>query len=108
MIDFEMLKEYCIEHLNGGNGIIKSKMYMDSAIKIMVTTIDVGCSIGLHEHKTSSEIIYVLSGKAQCTLNGNIEIVESGQCHYCPQGSAHSIENIGSQPLIVFDIVPNL
>lgn len=34
------------------------------------------CSIGEHEHKTSSEIIYVISGEAKCILDGKEEIVK--------------------------------
>ena len=31
---------------------------------------------------------------------------KKGECHYCPKGSTHSIENIGEEDLIIFDVVP--
>ena len=92
MINFDELKEYCISQMNGGIGETKAKMFNDGKIKIMLSTLEVGCSIGEHEHKTSCEVIYVLSG----------------ECHYCPKGSKHSIVNNGKAVLVMFDVVPEL
>lgn len=72
----------------------------------MLSTLKKGVPIGTHTHSASSEIAYVLSGKARCVLDGIEEIVLPGQCHYCPQGSTHSIENASGEPLVLFDVVP--
>lgn len=72
----------------------------------MLSTLEKGASIGQHTHRTGSEIAYVLSGKARCILDGKEEVVLPGQCHYCPQGSTHSIENASDEPLVLLDIVP--
>lgn len=106
MIDFNEIKEVCISKMNGGNGVTKAKMFMDGNIKIMLSSLEVGCSIGVHEHKTSCEVVYVLSGVAKCTVDGKAEIVRAGECHYCPKGSAHSIENNADTALLMFDVVP--
>ena len=45
---------------------------MDNNIKITKSVLEKGWSIGEHTHKTSSEIIYIISGTAKCTLNGYI------------------------------------
>lgn len=108
MINFDELKEYCISQMNGGKGITKAKMFNDGKIKIMLSTLEVGCSIGVHEHKTSCEVVFMLSGEALCTLNGKEEVVKSGECHYCPVGSVHSIENCGKTVLVMFDVVPEI
>ena len=76
MINFDELKEFCISQMNGGVGETKAKMFNDGKIKIMLSTLEAGCSIGEHEHKTSCEVIYVLSGEALCTVNGNKEIIK--------------------------------
>ena len=106
MINFEKIKEVGIPNLNNGKGTTKANMFMDSNIKIMKSTLEKGCSIGIHTHNTSCEVVYILSGIAKCTLDGKEEIVKKGECHYCPKGSTHSIENIGEEDLIVFDVVP--
>lgn len=106
MIKFDDVKEVSIEGLNGGKGITKANMFMDENIKIMRSTLGVGCSIGKHKHETSSEVMYVISGVAKCTLNDTIEIINAGECHYCPKGFYHSIENFGDEDLIMIDIVP--
>ena len=106
MINFDEIKEVGINSLNGGNGVTKANMYMDNNIKIMNSVLEKGCCMGEHTHTTSSEIIYIISGTAKCTLNGKEEIVHKGECHYCPKGSTHSIANDGEEDLIMFDVVP--
>ncbi len=106
MINFDEIEEVAIPNLNGGEGITKANMFMDKNIKIMKSTIEKGSSIGEHIHKTSSEIVYVISGEAKCILDGKEEIVREGECHYCPKGSTHSIINNKDENLIVFDVVP--
>lgn len=108
MIRFGEMNEVCVPEMNGGKGITKARMYADQNIKIMLSTLEPGCSIGVHEHKTSSEIVYVLAGEAHCTLNGKEETVRAGECHYCPKGSTHSLENRGTTPLLLFDAVPEI
>ena len=106
MINFDELKEICISNMNGGNGETKAKMFADKNIKIMISTLESGCSIGVHEHKTSCEVLYVLSGEALCTVDEKQELIKSGECHYCPKGSSHSISNAGTSELVLFDVVP--
>lgn len=106
MIDFDNLKEFATKNLNGGEGIVKAKMFADKQIKIMISILDAGSSIGEHKHTTSCEVVYILSGMAECITNGTSELLIAGQCHYCPQGSSHAIINKGNEPLVLFDIVP--
>lgn len=106
MINFDEIKEMGINELNGGSGITKANMFMDTNIKIMKSVLEKGCSIGEHTHKTSSEIIYIISGTAKCTLDGKEELVHKGECHYCPKGSTHSIANATNEDLVMFDVVP--
>lgn len=103
MINFDEIEEVAIPNLNGGEGITKANMFMDKNNEINNRK---GSSIGEHIHKTSSEIVYVISGEAKCILDGKEEIVREGECHYCPKGSTHSIINNKDENLIVFDVVP--
>lgn len=105
LIDFSNVKEITIPHLNGGEGSVSAKMIMDSQGKIMISRLSVGASIGLHEHNTSNEINYVLSGKGKAICDGQDEMLTVGTCQYCPKGSTHSIINTGTEELVLFTLV---
>ena len=97
-----------IPHLNGGEGTVFARMYMDKAGKIMVSRLPKGASIGLHTHTTSSEVNYVLSGFGAATCGGAEEALAPGDCHCCPKGSSHSIANTGEEDLVLFTVVPEM
>ena len=61
---------------------------------------------GLHTHEGSSEIVYVLSGTGKALYGGGEERLAPGDCHYCPEGHAHSLINDGTQTLKFFAVVP--
>ena len=66
-----------------------------------------GCSIGLHTHNTSSEIIYVLSGKGKVVNLDVTERVGPGDCHYCKKGESHTFINDGDEDVEFFAVVCN-
>ena len=49
--------------MNNGTGTMIAKMYMDEQGKVIPCSIQADDSIGMHEHETSDDINYVLSGK---------------------------------------------
>lgn len=106
LINFEDIKEVSIPNLNNGKGTITAKMFMEPTNKIMISSLPSGASIGMHEHPTSSEINYVISGNGKAICDDTEEILNVGVCHYCPKGSSHSIVNTGTEDLILFTVVP--
>lgn len=105
LINFDNMKEVTIPHLNGGDGAVSAKMFMDTHNKVMISRITVGSSIGLHQHTTSSEINYVLSGKGRAVCDETEEELLVESCQYCPKGSFHSIINTGTEDLVLFTVV---
>lgn len=99
---FENIKGAAIFHLNGGDGAVTAKMFMNSACKIMISRLPAGASIGIYKHTGSSEINFVL--KAVC--EGAEEVLTAGVCQYCPRGVSHSIINTGTKDLILFTAAP--
>lgn len=99
---FENIKEAAIFHLNGGDGDVSAKIFLDSACKIMISRLPAGASIGMYKHTGSSEINCVL--KAVC--EGAKEVLTAGVCQYCPRGVSHSIINAGTKDLILFTAAP--
>ena len=106
-IPFSQLEEAVVPHFKGGEGAFRTRAQSDGLCKILRGTLDPGCSIGLHTHEDSSEIIYIRSGTGRALYDGETEALAPGDCHYCPKGHAHSLINSGDQPLVFFAVVPN-
>lgn len=106
MINFSNIKATLMPNFKGGDGITAAQMFVDDKNKIMRITLEPGCSIGMHCHEDSCEIIYVLEGVGTAVLDGNEEKVEAGECHYCPKGHEHCFINNGKRDLVFFAVVP--
>ena len=106
LISFDQMEETVIPKMRGGEGAVAARMYVDADNKIMRGRLEPGCSIGLHTHDTSSEIIYLLSGRGKVLCDGEYEPLAAGGCHYCPRGHAHSLINDSDGALTFFAVVP--
>lgn len=107
LIDFNAMEEQVIPHFLGGEGTFRPRMRVDENGKIMRAVLEPGSTIGLHTHETSSEIIYILSGKGKVLYDGDYIPLKAGDCHYCPKGHAHSLMNDSGENLEFFAVVPN-
>ena len=108
LIEFDKIEPQIIPHMRGGEKEVQARMYTDPQNKIMRGRLIPGASIGMHTHETSSEIIYILSGKGKILYDGGCEPLEPGSCHYCPKGRAHSLMNDspeGGEDLRFFAVV---
>lgn len=106
IIDFSQIEEKAMPEFKGGKKELIARMHTDENGKIMYGKLKKGASIGLHTHDTSSEIIYILSGKADFIYDDGTESVLAGGCHYCPKGHTHSMMNNCDEELIFFAVVP--
>lgn len=106
MIRFEEIEKKVLTNFYGGNGNIEARIFADDLNKIMKSVFLPGSSSGMHLHETSSEIIYVLSGRGKAIIEGKEEVLEPGVCHYCKKGQSHSVINDGDENLVMFCIVP--
>ena len=89
----------------GGNG----RLYLDALLlksdmpeklrTFSVATLEVGASVGYHEHLGESESYYILSGTGEYNDDGVICSVHEGDVTYTPGGHGHGIKNIGEKPL---------
>ena len=61
-VEFGVIEETAILGFKGGEGVTHARMFADGRNRIMRGRLEPGCSIGLHTHEESSEIVYVLSG----------------------------------------------
>lgn len=106
IIDFNQMELCAIPNFKGGEGVAKMRMTFDGRNKVMIGTLEPGCTIGCHRHDTSSEVIYILSGDGRCLYDGGEELLRQGMAHYCPQGHSHSLMNASeTEPLNYFAVV---
>lgn len=107
MISFTEIEPKELVHFQGGEGSFFAKMTDDGLNRILHGRLEPGCSIGLHRHETSSEIIFILSGRGRAVIDGREELLAPGDCHYCKKGSAHTLFCFGEdEPLCFYAVVP--
>ena len=106
IINFDGIEETILPHFNGGEKEFKSKMLVDKNNKILYGKLEPGASIGMHNHDTSSEIIYFLQGTGKMLFDVGEDAVQAGLCHYSPKGYAHCLINDSEADLIFFAVVP--
>lgn len=108
LIDFDEIPERVFTAMNGGEGNVSAKMFMNSSGKVIVSRLEPGSSIGPHVHTTSNDINFVISGEGRAMCDGVEEVLKPGVCHYCPKGSTHMIENTGHEDLVLYTVVQEL
>ena len=57
MIDFNKVEEQIIPHFRDGEGELALRAVGDDSVRIMKGKLAPGCTIGMHCHDTSAEII---------------------------------------------------
>lgn len=91
--------EVIIEHLLDET-LISDKMVMYAKVILQP-----GCSLGYHKHEGNSETVHVLQGTGTYSDNGTVMTVKAGDTMFCPDGESHSIENTGSEELVLLGLV---
>lgn len=94
-----------MENFKGGEKHLLAHMFTDETNRIFKGTLIPGASIGFHRHETDCEVIYIIEGRGSVILENGSEQVETGQCHYCPKGCAHSLVNDSDSNLVFFAVV---
>jgi len=105
-IDIKNMEEVPFEHFKGGEGRLLGKMYFDGTNRILFARLEPGCSIGLHEHDTSCEAIFVTAGCGTEIYDGVKEEVKVGDVCYCPKGHSHTLINTGDEILEFHAFIP--
>lgn len=105
LVDFTQMDTVTIPGMNGGTGQMTSAIVMQDWGKVIWCAIHPGGSIGAHEHPTSVDINYVISGTGTATCDRAVEELHPGACHICPQGSSHTIVNTGDDDLVLLAVV---
>ena len=106
MIDFKNIAPANAEHFKGGEGTAVIRKFEDKSNKIMLFSLSVGASVGVHSHEGNSEIVYIISGHGHFLYDDGTEYFASGSIHYCPMGHSHAMFNDGDEDVVYLAIVP--
>ena len=106
-LNFDEFEKKAIPNFKGGEGVAQAKMHVDDMGKIVLLTLPVGVTVGIHTHEDSAEIIRFLSGTGIMIDDGAELPITPGMCHYCPKGHSHGIINNGTEPLTMWAVIPN-
>lgn len=93
ILDFNNIEEQIFPNFKGGDKSYAARMFFDGQMRIMKGILIPGASIGLHTHKTNSEVIFITNGKATLCYDGETSTLAEGMCHYCAKGHSHSLKN---------------
>lgn len=97
IINFDEKEEQVIKGFKGGKGEFRSRRFDDGEVKVMRNILPPGSQIGLHTHTADSEVMYILKGTITFHCDGNTEIANAGDVHYCPRGHEHYAENLTNE-----------
>jgi mannose-6-phosphate isomerase-like protein (cupin superfamily) len=64
-----------------------------------LTTLEPGCSIGLHQHTGEAETYYIVRGHGTVNDNGREVVLGPGDVIFTKDGESHSILNSGTTTL---------
>jgi len=107
----EEMKIQVNEKMRGGNGITKmTHLFTQDELKghcriCARIELQPGCSIGYHQHIDEEEIYYILQGKGTVNDNGELKEVTAGDAVLTGDGAGHSIENTGTDPLVLMAVI---
>ncbi|MGI6686732.1 MAG: cupin domain-containing protein [Bacillota bacterium] len=88
-------------HLKGGQGcvelhhILTKQEMLGSGRLFAISILPPGSTIGYHQHSGEFEVYYILKGKGQLILNGNVIELNPGDMTCCGDGDSHGLENVG-------------
>ena len=98
-------------NMRGGTGTVKLEHWFKPeafGAKVRLCTrmtLEPGASIGAHAHETEDEIYLVLAGTGRIFENGEWAPIRTGDAILTGKGGSHSVENTGSEPLVIAAVI---
>lgn len=97
-----------MEQCMGGEGTVMMERLLDAPEEMLGKgrayvrhTLAPGVSIGSHTHEKEMETMVVLEGKARHLINGEEQILNSGDLIAAMPGDTHQIACLGEETLVV-------
>jgi quercetin dioxygenase-like cupin family protein len=89
----------------GGQGevtlVLDKSVVATDAFSQQHLTLQPGAAVPSHQHTGSAELIYVVSGKTEATVEGATRALGPSEALWIPAGAQHAAKVVGKEPLVV-------
>jgi mannose-6-phosphate isomerase-like protein (cupin superfamily) len=75
----------------------------NTALCVLVQTLDPGVAIPVHHHEKAEQVLFVLSGHGKVSLAGREVDVGPGTTVHVPKGIAHGVANTSEEPMSLLE-----
>ena len=97
------------EYMRGGKEYVRQKTLSqalpENARIFSTLTLIPGASIGYHVHENETELFYFVEGCGRVQDDDQFFDVSAGDCMATFSGHGHSVENTGSQDLVIVAVI---
>jgi len=99
------------EHLHwGGPAAGKVTIMIDpvnsgpTGFCVLTQSLDPGSVVPVHHHEKAEQVLFIISGRGQVSLEDHQVEAGPGVTVHVPKGVAHGIANTGDEPLYILEI----
>lgn len=93
-----------IKRLTKENTYFRKVLYTGRSSQLVVMNIAVGEDIGEEVHPDTDQILFIVDGEGEATLNGEVKKVEEDDVIFVPAGTTHNLKNTNDEGLKLFTI----
>ncbi len=105
-ISGDEVKHVTVEKCHEGEGILHCKEYLGDYDRkspglkfIHDDVMEVGASVGEHEHTNDEELYFFIEGTGTMIMDGKSQPVKAGDCVITGDSHTHGLVNTGDRPL---------
>jgi quercetin dioxygenase-like cupin family protein len=82
-------------------GFLEKQTAIGKNANINLAQMEPGAHFGAHYHSVKDEIDFVIQGKANMTIDGEVRPIKSGDLIYIPPGTVHGFDALETENLLV-------
>lgn len=93
-----------IKKLTKKNTNFRNVLHTGTHCQIVAMNIPVGGDIGEETHLGTDQIIFVVEGQCEATINSEVRRIDEHDVAFVPAGAVHNFKNTGSEALKIFTV----
>jgi mannose-6-phosphate isomerase-like protein (cupin superfamily) len=93
-----------IKKLTKENNNFRKVIYTGDWSQLVLMSIPVGEDIGEETHPNTDQMLFLVDGKAEATIDGKTSEFERKEVVFVPAGTKHNIINTGDEPLKLYTV----
>lgn len=93
-----------IKEITKNNTNFREVLYTGKASQLVVMSLKVGEEIGEEVHESIDQLIFIVEGDAEATVNNERFGIEEHDVLFIQAGTKHNVKNIGDEELKLYTI----